>query len=421
MPHPVCGGSMRAPCEFTMTNPRSMHFCNHHVLQLCVLLFITISSYGCGPSAEPSAVADPTATSTWQPVPTFTPTDIPPALDAVVEIAPQRSVAPSGEISETTAAGKEAARSPSILVPTATPADEQIADNDETAILEATPSPNTEPLMVVAAEIVNVRLGPGIAYDLIASAQAGDEFPLIGRNEQGDWWQVCCFNGDQPGWLYGPLVDTYGAEEIAIALDIPPLPTAVPTVIEAEVEVAVTTIADAPTSPTVTPDPSTAEPSTPPTQSGTAGNFDPNAQFHIVHYRVIGYGENNGGIFNNGGQHIIFVNVIDENGQGIDGAVVKDALADDLHIVTGSKGPGRAEFEMFWEPYKLYVASIPAGPVTSQISNQMNTAKPHIPDIVGKLGPPEHEYAICPTPDDRCEPPFFHAHWSYEITFQQVK
>ena len=59
--------------------------------------------------------------------------------------------------------------------------------------------------------------------------------------------------------------------------------------------------------------------------------------------------------------------------------------------------------------------------MTSQISNQMNTAKPHIPDVIGKLGPPDHEYAICPTPDDRCEPPFFHAHWSYEITFQKVK
>ena len=89
--------------------------------------------------------------------------------------------------------------------------------------------------------------------------------------------------------------------------------------------------------------------------------------------------------------------------------------------MTGSKGPGRAEFEMFWEPYKLYVASIPSGPVTSQVSNQMNTAKPHIPDIVGKLGPPENEYAICPTIDDRCEPPFFHAHWSYAIAFQKVK
>ena len=117
----------------------------------------------------------------------------------------------------------------------------------------------------------------------------------------------------------------------------------------------------------------------------------------------------------------IFINVLDENGQGINGAVVKDALADIFSIVTGSKGPGRTEFEMFWEPYKLYVASIPSGPVTSQISNQMNTAKPHIPDIVGIMGPADNEYAICPTIDDRCEPPFFHAHWSYEVTFQKVK
>ena len=158
----------------------------------------------------------------------------------------------------------------------------------------------------------------------------------------------------------------------------------------------------------------------PPAHSGTAGNFDPTAEFQIVRYHVRGFDENNGGIFNNGAQHMIFITVLDENGNGIDGAVVKDVLANDFSIVTGNKGPGKTEFEMFWEPYKLTVASIPSGPVTSQISNQMNTAKPHIPDIIGKMGGADHEYAICPTIDDRCEPPFFHAHWSYEITFQKV-
>jgi hypothetical protein len=76
---------------------------------------------------------------------------------------------------------------------------------------------------------------------------------------------------------------------------------------------------------------------------------------------------------------------------------------------------------MDWDPYKLYVANDPAGPVTSQISNQMNNPHPHLPDVIGKLGPPDNEYAICPTRDDRCTPPFYHAHWSYEITFQRVR
>jgi hypothetical protein len=139
-----------------------------------------------------------------------------------------------------------------------------------------------------------------------------------------------------------------------------------------------------------------------------------------VHYKVLGEGENNGGIFNKGGQHLIFLTVLDENGNGLDGAVVKDANESSLEVVTGSKGPGKAEISMEWDPYRLYVAADPGGPTTSEISNQMNTAFPHIPDIVGKLGDINNEYSVCPTPDVRCEPPFYNVHFSYEITFQKV-
>jgi len=152
--------------------------------------------------------------------------------------------------------------------------------------------------------------------------------------------------------------------------------------------------------------PAVAEVSPPQDTGGTAGNFDPAAQYQIVHYRVLGFDDNNGGIFNKGGQQIIFLTVLDQNGAGIDGAVVKDAVGDKLNVVTGSKGPGKAEIKMDWDPYKLYVASDPSGPVTSQISNQMNNPHPHLPDVIGKLGPPDNEYAVCPTPERNCSPPF---------------
>lgn len=143
--------------------------------------------------------------------------------------------------------------------------------------------------------------------------------------------------------------------------------------------------------------------------------------YQIVHYKVLGEGENNGGIFNQGGLHHIFLTVLDENGNPVDGAVVKDANGSNLEVITGSKGPGKAEIMMAWDPYRLYVASDPGGPTTSETSNQMNTAYPHIPDIIGKLGSIDNEYSVCPTPDIRCTPPFYHVHFSYEITFQKVK
>ena len=158
--------------------------------------------------------------------------------------------------------------------------------------------------------------------------------------------------------------------------------------------------------PTVTPEPTAA-----PT---------PEMAYKIVHHKVLGDGENNGGIFDSGGQHLIFLTVLDANGNGMDGAVVKDANGNDLEVVTGTKGPGKAEITMEWEPFKLYVAADAGGPTTSEVSNQMNTAYPHIPDVVGKLGSLDNEYSVCPTQDVRCEPPFYSVHFSYEITFQKM-
>ncbi len=187
-----------------------------------------------------------------------------------------------------------------------------------------------------------------------------------------------------------------------------------------------------PPPPTVTPLPeappaevaeAAAEPAQPAPESEAA---EPEPQqedvaYKIVHYKVLGEGENNGGIFNKGGQHLIFLTVLDENGNGLDGAVVKDANGHNLEVVTGSKGPGKAEITMEWDPYRLYVAADPNGPTTSEVSNQMNNAFPHIPDIVGKLGPADNPASVCPTIDFQCEPPFYSVHFSYEITFQKVK
>lgn len=167
--------------------------------------------------------------------------------------------------------------------------------------------------------------------------------------------------------------------------------------------------------PTATPVP--AEPT--PTSEPTAIP-EPEVAYKIVHYKVLGEGENNGGVFNKGGQHFIFLTVLDAAGNGIDGAIVKDANGSALEVVTGDKGPGKAEIDMAYEPYKLYVATDSAGPTTSEVSHQMNTLYPEIADIVGKLGDINNEYSVCPTPDVRCEPPFYNVHFSYEITFQKV-
>ncbi|MCB0161151.1 MAG: hypothetical protein KDD83_23615, partial [Caldilineaceae bacterium] len=119
--------------------------------------------------------------------------------------------------------------------------------------------------------------------------------------------------------------------------------------------------------------------------------------------------------------HLIFLTVLDQNGNGVDGAVVRNLVGEGGEVVTGGKGPGKAELTMYWEPFKLTVVSDPTGPVTSQTSNQMGLAFPHLPDLVGKLGDQSYEYGACPTIDIKCEWPIQALHFSYEITFQKVK
>lgn len=193
---------------------------------------------------------------------------------------------------------------------------------------------------------------------------------------------------------------------------VPTEPAATDTPVPAEPTV---TVAPEPLPPTNTPVP--AEPTATPEPTVTP---EPAVAYKIVHYKVLGEGENNGGIFNKGGMHMIFLTVLDAGGNGVDGAVVKDANGSALEAVTGNKGPGKTEIEMAYEPYKLYVAADPGGPTTSEVSHQMNTLYPEIGDVVGKLGALENENSVCPTPDVRCTPPFYNVHFSYEITFQKV-
>jgi hypothetical protein len=140
-----------------------------------------------------------------------------------------------------------------------------------------------------------------------------------------------------------------------------------------------------------------------------------------VAFKVLGLEENNGGIRDSTAQHHIFLTVLDPSGSGVDGAVVRNLVGDRSEVVTGSKGPGKAEITMYYEPFKLTVVADPSGPVSSQISNQMGLVFPHLPDLVGKLGDVNYEYGACPTLEIRCQWPISAIHFSYEITFQKVR
>ena len=86
-----------------------------------------------------------------------------------------------------------------------------------------------------------------------------------------------------------------------------------------------------------------------------------------VSFRVLGLNENNGGIRDSQAQHHIFLTVLDQNGNGLDGVVVENLVGEKGQLITGNKGPGKAEVTMYYEPFKLRVLSDSSGPVTSPI------------------------------------------------------
>jgi uncharacterized protein YraI len=315
------------------------------------------------------------------------------------------------------------------LTPAQAAPDSQHMTQTETlpASVQAAAAATVSATLTIASDLVNVRSGPGTEYELIGSAANGEAFAIVAKNVAGDWWQVCCVGG-QNGWVFGELATVQNADQVAVAAD---LPTAAPALATTAAPVADAAATQAPAEiPPAAPVPATAEaaPTAAPAAAlpydpaaSSEGNFDPNAQYQIVHFKVLGLEENNGGIRDSSAQHLIFLTVLDQNGNGVDGAVVRNLVGDKSEVTTGNKGPGKAEITMYYEPFKLAVVSDPSGPVTSQVSNQMGLIFPHLPDIVGKLGDVNYEYGACPTIDIKCQWPLSAIHFSYEITFQKVK
>ena len=353
-----------------------------------VTLSVLLSLAGCGLFG--SAATAPTPLPTRTPFPTFTPTPL---------------VAPATPL-------------PASALPTVAPAPVEPAAAASTeaplAAATATPAPVTAPQLTIISDAVNVRRAPSTDAELVGMVTAGQQFEVTGRTAAADWWQVCCVAG-QSGWVFGELATVTNGDAAPITADAP-----------AVVEAPPATAAPAP-QPEATAPPTPAEavaeaPAAPPDPAASsAGWFDPNAQYQIVHFKVLGLEENNGGIRDSSAQHLIFLTVLDQNGNGVDGAVVRNLVGEKGEVVTGNKGPGKAEITMYYEPFKLAVDSDPSGPVTSQVSNQMGLVFPHLPDLVGKLGDVNYEYGACPTIDIKCTWPISAIHFSYEITFQKVK
>ena len=94
----------------------------------------------------------------------------------------------------------------------------------------ATPAPTfvptfmLKPVVIVQVDKANVREGPGTAYRRLGQVTKNTRLEIVGKNPAGDWWQVCCVNGQQV-WIIGRLVRVEGdISGVQVAASIPPPP-----------------------------------------------------------------------------------------------------------------------------------------------------------------------------------------------------
>ncbi|MCB0063105.1 MAG: SH3 domain-containing protein [Caldilineaceae bacterium] len=133
------------------------------------------------------------------------------------------------------------------VVPTATSVPDNNNDDDDDPSPTATPTPIPPtatpegPTAVVSVVRLNVREGPSIDFPVVGVVTNGRTLRVLGRNEAGDWWQICCVpRTNTVGWVSAQFVqpnfDRNQAQDLVPLigdLPVPPPPTATPDPLQA--------------------------------------------------------------------------------------------------------------------------------------------------------------------------------------------
>lgn len=94
--------------------------------------------------------------------------------------------------------------------------------------LPPTNTPTPARPQVVAANVVNVRGGPGTNYPVITQLPANLAVTVVGRNNQGSWWQIQGPD-DSTGWVAGSVVQASNVDNVPVVAAPPPPVTPTPT------------------------------------------------------------------------------------------------------------------------------------------------------------------------------------------------
>ncbi len=213
------------------------------LLAFAVLLLVTL---GCSASDLLSRPTD-TPVPTRPPAPTFTPTPetilplivvtpphdgtpgviiVPPGVNPnqVIPLpATDTPVPPTATTTPITVGG-------STVTPTATPTIVTFTPvPTNTPVPTFTPPPSLTPTPFIAIEsgAIDLRTGPGVQYPLVYQLGPDIPVPLIGRNPEGTWWQLCCVSGATV-WVAATHVQVHNSPAAVpvVGANPPPPPTA---------------------------------------------------------------------------------------------------------------------------------------------------------------------------------------------------
>jgi uncharacterized protein YraI len=152
-------------------------------------------------------VANSQLLRTRTPAPTFTPVLV--VTESVVAVVTPETPTPMPTSTSTS-------------FPTPTPTLVALASPTEVATVSPTATPAPAQPQAVSTVTVNVRAGPGTNYPVISALPPGVTVPIVGRNENGTWWQIQGADGST-GWVAGSVVEASNTGGVPIvAAPAPP-------------------------------------------------------------------------------------------------------------------------------------------------------------------------------------------------------
>jgi len=96
-----------------------------------------------------------------------------------------------------------------------------VADIADYAVPTPVPTAEVKASVVVNTDgaRANIRSAPGTNAPIIGKGNPGDAFEVVGKSEDGAWWQICCVSGassqvTNTAWIAASVVRTGGAGDV---------------------------------------------------------------------------------------------------------------------------------------------------------------------------------------------------------------